>query len=260
MNIKNFEDVILYTKDRISCAGMSNGKFNEEIDLIVKNINEYLKINVDYNPLLDIDNDGNTPMHLIAKNGFYELFFVFKESIYFNYLKNMKNKNGETPLDLVGLRGDDIYLLLKPEEYINSITTLMTDRYYNVSFEKLEKIMKEYGFETGIEYKNIIINKINEFKEIIMNKENIEKLARKHIDLENQLGNMLKGLDLTREVKVEEERLQEQINYFEQKIQPSIYRVNLLLDKIKDMSSDEIKDMVCMIKDNFYKSLEGINK
>jgi ankyrin repeat protein len=39
-------------------------------------LKDYIQTNLEYDPLKDIDEDGNNPLHLTAKYGIYEFFDV----------------------------------------------------------------------------------------------------------------------------------------------------------------------------------------
>jgi len=60
------------------------------------------------------DNDGNTPLHNIARNGLHWLFLLESYLEYHNIIVNtsIQNENGNTPLHLLALKSENIHAMI----------------------------------------------------------------------------------------------------------------------------------------------------
>ena len=140
-----FKSVLNYTLDRIYCAGETGGDFNTGIKSGLEKLNELLEI-ADYDPTVDLDEEGNNPLHLVAKHGLFEFYKVLKELKQFNVLRESVNHHGQTPLDLASLSEKLVFIWFCPQALKNvfvMIPRLVTEKYYRASYPKLVLSMTE---------------------------------------------------------------------------------------------------------------------
>lgn len=248
-NFNNFKQVISYTKDRIYCAGECHGRFNEEIDVIVVKLREYILANQEYDPLQDIDEEGNNPLHLVAKNGLYEFFDMFHSHKSFDNLKNMPNNKNETPLDLVKFRMYDSILLINPS-CSSDISIMVTKPYYSESFPKLEKIMIECGCLNNFRLTEMLISMASENLEKITSdkffkEESIKTIEMSKIFCSTFLKNTRPKDD---EDEDEDEKVREQIDDMKKQYEPLVLYLQKLISELKKLPSDEINSFDDLIK------------
>jgi len=143
-------DFFYYVRDRIYSHGECDGNFKKAISEI-KEIYDVFITNFD---ITSTDDDGNNILHLIAKNGIYELYDFIKLHPNFDIIKNKSNNAGFTPYDI---SKSYPYLL---EIAINSlkiftgnmcIPFFVTYKYYITASYKTTQAMKNdnliYNFE-----------------------------------------------------------------------------------------------------------------
>lgn len=240
--IDNFEKLMRYTGDRIYCAGECGGNFDREMNNILIKIKEYISKNESYDPLKDIDSDGNNPLHLVAKNGFYELFNIFlmsQES--FDKMKNMPNNRNETPLDLVKIRLHMSMPIINPH-LLNDISICVTTPYYVLSFPKLEKLMIEHGCVSNFRLMDMFISRINESIEKYTDDQVIKKHALEIIRLERgEVFNICMGIPVRSYTEEENNTiLQEKIDEIKKDIQPDIEYLWYLHSRMSELPSEKI--------------------
>lgn len=231
----NFKQIIDYARDRIYCSGECNGKFNEEIENNVINVVE--KHLSTHDPLQDLDKEGNSPLHLIAKYGLYELFLVLKKHPSFDKLKYTTNKKNETALDLVKLGGNDINIVINTDNYINNIAIMVTSTYYDNSFPKIEKELEELDCPSNFSLKELYLSTIKQNIEQILDEKNIEKLAKERVEMQSLFG------------KIKEENQEEQIDIIKQENKSVIEYFQKVVPMIESLTSEEIKKYVVNVKD-----------
>lgn len=253
-NFKNFKQVISYTRERIYCAGECNGRFNEEIEHVLIKIKELNN----YDPLQDIDDEGNNPLHLVAKNGIFEFFDVLHSHKSFDKLKNTPNNKNETPLDLVKFRIYDSTLLINPL-YINDIAMWVTKPYYSESFPKLEKIMIEHGCLSNFNLVDMLISKANENLEKLTSDEYLKEEAVKRIEMnkkfesffdQNKVRSKADLLNMCLEDQYEKDqiKIQEYINGAKKQNLPMVEYLHLLISGLKELPSNEINSFDDLLK------------
>jgi hypothetical protein len=253
-NYSNFGQLIHYTKDRIYCAGECNGRFIEEINKnVIGKVEKYLST---HDPFYDIDENGNSPLHLIAKNGLYELFLILKKHPSFDQLRNLMNKRNETALDLAKLGGDDVYVIISPDNYINSIPTLVTIPYYDVSFPKLVKEMEDIHCLSNLSLKDMYLSKIKQNIEQLSieqsNEQTIEQIIEKR---------RLKYSLLLPFMKQTDEDIQREIDYNNQLYKDKIAHLHSIMNALELSSDEEIKEMLINAKNSitsFFQSIQSM--
>ncbi len=242
LNFESFKNVISYTSDRIYCAGECGGKFNEAIDNIAMKFKDHMSKNKTYNPLQDLDDEGNNPLHLVAKNGICGFFSVFRDHESFNKLKNMPNNRNETPLDLVKLRPyDSMTLFNQPYEFI---VMWVTNPYYSKSFPELEKLMVESGCTSNFSFIEMLISYANKIIEQCTCDQSVKKEAAKTIELRKFINICMpcvsKNVMFNICFEDEDEELQKEINRKKKKREPYVTYLREMIHELEKLPSHEI--------------------
>lgn len=244
-NFNNFKQVISYTRDRIYCAGEVNGRFNEEINKVLIKIKNFMTINNNYDPLQDIDDEGNNPLHLTAKYGIFEFFDILHSHKSFGKLKNMLNNKNETPLDLAKFRLYKSMLLINPS-YVNDIAMWVTEPYYSESFPKLEKIMIEYGCLNNFNLIDMLISKAEENLAKLTSDKYLKEEAVKRMEMVKIFDTTLspnKVRSGTDQIKIQEhvDSMKEQNKFLVEYLQS-------LISSLKELPPNEINSFDDMLK------------
>jgi hypothetical protein len=178
-----FENVLIYTADRIYCETELNGDSQIGLNSGMMEFKKYIET-TDIEIICNCkDSYGNNILHRIIECDFYDFYEYFKnnEKTKDYFLKMTQNLNNfsMTPFDLLKSKPNTLKLMCSDiSQNIYYITSLMiTNEFYSSQYKKIYDDMEKNNYKSN---KNTIENIIS-YCELLNEKTNKKSLQLKHM-------------------------------------------------------------------------------